>query len=227
MFPFGYNERERAGVGGSACERGPGTTSASGLFATESNMKPALSTKGRPTPRSALPAARNFHIAIAALALLCGCMPIAPEMAKPVPPATSRTAPATTGPAASSARATPIPARIIEISGNCKRTEEDGFREDATMRVAGNDVRTLNWKLWVARRGTCSFELADFRQTRKVPHIELVATDGSGCKLMVWQDPRRVTLAHANCEKRCTPGIYEQAWPVMFDPASGRCAQTR
>ncbi|MCY1293890.1 hypothetical protein D9M70_431630 [compost metagenome] len=51
--------------------------------------------------------------------------------------------------------------------------------------------------------------------------------EDSGCKLMVWQDPRRVTLAHANCQQRCTPGIYEQAWPVMFEPGSGGCAATR
>ena len=95
------------------------------------------------------------------------------------------------------------------------------------MDVTANKVEALKWKLWVSRRGSCEFNLVQFRQTRTTPHIELQAIDGSQCKLLVWQDPRRVTLAHNRCEKYCTPGIYEQAWPVLFDPKSGNCAEVR
>ncbi|MBY4896780.1 hypothetical protein [Cupriavidus sp. AU9028] len=121
----------------------------------------------------------------------------------------------------------PIAARDIDLAGSCQRTEEDGFREDALLRVTDNNVQQLQWKLWVGKRGSCAFDLADFRQTKRRPHIELAARDGSACKLLIWQDPRRVTLAHANCERRCTPGIYEEAWPVMFEPDSGACARTQ
>ncbi|MCY0857256.1 hypothetical protein [Cupriavidus sp. D39] len=124
-------------------------------------------------------------------------------------------------------RPPPIASRDIDLAGDCRRTEEDGFREDAQVRVADNTVQQLSWKLWVGKRGSCSFNLAEFRQTQKKPHIELRANDGSACKLMMWQDPRRVTLAHANCQARCSPGIYEEAWPVMFEPGGGGCAQTR
>ena len=96
----------------------------------------------------------------------------------------------------------------------------------ASLLVRDNEVRSLAWQLWVGRKGSCRFDHADFRQTRSAPHIELLARDGSGCKLMVWQDPRRITLAHAGCQKRCSGGIYDQAWPVMFDPKSGACART-
>jgi hypothetical protein len=105
---------------------------------------------------------------------------------------------------------TPIAARDIDLVGDCRRTEEDGFREDAQLRVSNNTVQQFQWKLWVGKRGSCSFNLADFRQVKKTPHIELRANDGSACKLMVWQDPRRVTLAHANCQAHCTPGIYAE-----------------
>lgn len=124
-------------------------------------------------------------------------------------------------------RPAPIASRDIDLAGDCRRTEEDGFREDALMDVKANEVRALKWKLWVSRRGSCEFNLAEFRQVRATPHIELQAIDGSQCKLLVWQDPRRVTLAHNRCEKHCTPGIYEQAWPVLFDPKSGACAEVR
>ncbi|CAG9163468.1 hypothetical protein [Cupriavidus pampae] len=157
--------------------------------------------------------------------LLCtACTP--PMLADRSKPIQGPTAPKLYPPAPET-RSTPIPARAIDMAGDCKRTEEDGFREEAMMRVSHNDVQTLSWRLWVSKRGSCEFNLSEFKQTQQTPHIELVALDGSACKLMVWQDPRRVTLAHARCEKHCTAGIYEQAWPVLFDPRSGHCADIK
>jgi hypothetical protein len=126
--------------------------------------------------------------------------------------------------AGSGPRPAPIADRAIDLTGRCAQTEEDGFREEARLVVRASRVDELSWRLWVGRRGTCGFELADFTQVRSRPSIELAARDGSACKLMVWQEPRRVTLAHAGCEARCTPGIYEEAWPVMFEPRDGGCA---
>ena len=118
----------------------------------------------------------------------------------------------------------PIPDQAIDLTAHCKQTEEDGFREDATLRITNNVVDVLSWRLWVGRRGTCHFELPDFRQTRTHPVIELRTRDGGACRLMVWQERGRVTLAHVDCEGRCTPGIQESAWPVSFDTASGTCS---
>ncbi len=156
------------------------------------------------------------------------------EVARPAPvPAPPAGAPrpaeppvAVAPPTPSRGRPAPIADRRIDLTGRCAQAEEDGFREDAVLKVRDNQVEDLSWQLWVGRKGGCRFEHADFRQTRHRPHIELQARDGSACKLMVWQDPRRVTLAHANCQRWCSGGIYEQAWPVMFDPASGGCANT-
>jgi hypothetical protein len=117
----------------------------------------------------------------------------------------------------------PIPDRPIHLDASCAQLEADGFREQARLRVVRNQVEALSWQLWVGERGSCRFELAEFAQVRARPSVELRARDGSGCKLMIWQDPSKVTLAHAGCEQRCTPGIYEDAWPVMFDPTTGWC----
>ncbi len=122
-------------------------------------------------------------------------------------------------------RPTPIPDRAIDLAGRCEQTEEDGYRENASLRVVDNQVQALSWQLSVGRRGSCRFELADFRQTRSRPHIEPSARDGGRCKLLVWQEPRHVTLAHADCQSRCSAGIYEEAWPVLFNPRTGQCAQ--
>jgi hypothetical protein len=122
--------------------------------------------------------------------------------------------------------AAPIADRDIDLVGQCSQTEDDGFRERARLVVNDNRVEDLSWEIGIGRRGTCRFELADFEQTKRRPHIEMRARDRSGCKLMVWQDPRRVTLAHDNCASRCTPrSIHAEAWPVMFDPRTGACAQ--
>ena len=119
----------------------------------------------------------------------------------------------------------PIAERTIQLAGRCNQTDEDGFGEDATVDVRDNRVVALSWHLKIGRRGSCRFEFKDFRQVQTRPHIELSARNGSGCKLMIWQEPRRVTLAHAGCQAWCTPGVYEKAWPTMFDPSSGGCAR--
>ena len=115
----------------------------------------------------------------------------------------------------------------ISMVGQCKQTEHDGYVEDATVRVDNGRVSTLDWRIVIPRRGTCRFESAQFRQTKTAPSVELLALNGSGCKLLMWGDPRRVTLAHAGCAKFCTPGAYDKAWPVMFNPKTGRCADIR
>ena len=119
----------------------------------------------------------------------------------------------------------PIPDRAIDLQGHCQQTEEDGFREAAELIVRDNRVQVLDWQLWVGRRGQCRFDASRFRQVKARPHIELAALDGSACKLMIWQEPQKITLAHAGCEAFCTPGIYEDAWPVSFDSRTGGCAQ--
>lgn len=175
---------------------------------------------------------RPWAGALALAVLLAACstpQPPAPIVPSGKPPASTggaQTAPVRPASPPAAARPGPIADRPIDLDGRCAQAEEDGFREDATLLVRANEVRAMSWQLWVGRRGSCRFEQADFRQVRSRPHIELLARDGSGCKLMVWQDPRRITLAHAGCQRRCTGGIYDQAWPVMFDPRSGACART-
>ncbi len=127
--------------------------------------------------------------------------------------------------ACSAARKTPVPASgPLTLQGSCSQADDDGFREQALLDVQRDAVQALDWQIWVGRKGTCSFRLDEFRQTKSRPHIELQARDRSGCKLVVYQDPRRVTLGHAGCDQRCTNGVHEEAWPVMFDPRSGGCA---
>lgn len=145
---------------------------------------------------------------------------------RPAQPSTPAAPPTPAVPASSpDSRRGPIADRAIHLNGRCVQTDEDGFHEDATLVVQDNRVQALSWLIRVGRKGNCQFDLADFRQTKSRPHAELQARDGGPCKLLIWQDVRRITLAHADCERRCTAGIYDQAWPVMFEPGSGACAK--
>lgn len=161
-------------------------------------------------------------LAIIAMIAACNILPGGrPDVGsgQPTPPS-SRPPPSDAGRPPTSS----IPERSITLAGSCAQKDEDGYREDAKIDVQNNVVRALSWRLWVGRRGSCQFEFADFTQTKSRPHIELTAKDGTGCKLLVYQEPRRVTIGHAQCQKRCVGDIYDEAWPVMFDPKSGSCA---
>jgi hypothetical protein len=166
-------------------------------------------------------AKRLSRPALLALLAVLGACGVLPPAAPPSGPATAPAPGARPVPS----RPAPIADRPINLDGYCNETEDDGFHENARLVVRANQVQTMTWQMRIGKRGTCSFDLGTFRQTQSRPHIELLERDGSGCKVMIWQDPRRITMGHAGCEKHCTPGVYDKAWPVMFEPATGRCAR--
>lgn len=118
----------------------------------------------------------------------------------------------------------PIAEQAVSLNGRCEGTGQTGLRESSALTVTANTVRALSWQVDGGPRGQCRFDLADFRQTRSRPHIELAARSGTGCRLMIWRDPRHITLSHAGCERQCPSGLLADALPVIFDPVSGGCA---
>lgn len=118
----------------------------------------------------------------------------------------------------------PISDRPISLDARCTGIGQTGLRETSQLTVHQSAVRALSWHVDGGVRGQCRFELEDFRQTRARPHIELVARSGNGCQLMIWRDPRHITLSHAGCDRQCPSGLLTDALPVIFDPAGGGCA---
>jgi hypothetical protein len=118
----------------------------------------------------------------------------------------------------------PIAERPIELDARCQSIGQTGLQESSRLAVQAGTVRALFWQVDGGARGQCRFELDAFRQTRARPHIELVSREGSGCKLMIWRDPRHITLSHAGCEQLCSGALLADALPVIFDPAQGGCA---
>jgi len=118
----------------------------------------------------------------------------------------------------------PIADRPITLDARCDGTGQTGLVESARLQITGSRVQALAWRIDGGSRGRCQFDFVDFEQRQARPHIELVARKASGCKLMIWRDPRHVTLSHAGCERVCPAAVLSDALPIIFDPASGGCA---
>ena len=69
----------------------------------------------------------------------------------------------------------PIPDRALNIRADCTSGDAHGYAEAIKLSVADGMVSELELRITVAKRGSCRFQLADFRQTRSAPHVELVA----------------------------------------------------
>jgi hypothetical protein len=134
---------------------------------------------------------------------------------KPAPPAPT--------PPAAAPQAGAAPAPGISFSGNCVGREETGYAENVQIEVTLGDVRSLEARVDIPKRGNCRFRLADFRQTRQSPYVELIHASKSACTLRLWEQIDHVTLAATDCEAQCTRGAFEYLWPVEFRVPGGGC----
>lgn len=118
----------------------------------------------------------------------------------------------------------PAPAAAgLTLAAQCVGKDESGYAENLRMDLAGGQVRSLEAKIDIPKRGSCTYRLADFQQTKQAPFVELMARSGSGCAIRVWQQGDRVTVAPTDCQERCTRGAFEYAWPVQLKSPGGGC----
>jgi hypothetical protein len=118
----------------------------------------------------------------------------------------------------------PAPAAAgLTLYASCVGKDESGYAESLKMDMAGGVVRTLDARIDIPKRGSCSYRLSDFRQTRQTPYIELRALSSSACAIRVWQQGDRVTVAATDCEERCSRGAFEYSWPVQLRAPGGGC----
>ena len=172
---------------------------------------------------------RRLHPALRAAALaaavLLGACATPPER-KPEPAATAPS-PAQSAAEAEPERALqrgrlkPMPVRPLSIKTDCRFKDEVGYGGSAVLDVSYSEVRAFAATVDVPKRGSCKFDLADFRQVLKEPHVELQARDG--CTVRMWEQGEQVTVAFSECAKRCTRGTFEYVWPILVDRSSGQC----
>ncbi|MCC4119088.1 hypothetical protein LLG90_27510, partial [Aromatoleum toluclasticum] len=77
-----------------------------------------------------------------------------------------------------SGRLKPMPVRPLSIKTDCRFKDEVGYGGRAVLDVSYSEVRAFAAKVEVPKRGSCPFDLADFKQVLKEPHVELQARDG-------------------------------------------------
>jgi hypothetical protein len=148
-----------------------------------------------------------------------GTGPAQPAPAVPAVPAPPPLAAPTTGKAP-----VRIPDRALNIQADCTSHDDRGYAEAIKLSVANGLVSQLEARITVPKRGSCSFRLADFRQTRSAPHVELLARSGSKCATRMWYQLNRFTVAFSDCIEMCTPGsTVDYIWPIELRLSDGAC----
>jgi len=123
----------------------------------------------------------------------------------------------------SAAQMPPQAAAGLTFTGRCTGRDETGYAESLQIDLAAGEVRALEARIDVPKRGGCAYRLADFRQSRRAPYVELLARSGSACAIRVWQQGDRVTVAATDCQERCAAGAFEYTWPVELQAPGGGC----
>jgi hypothetical protein len=149
--------------------------------------------------------------------LLAGCASVAPEPEpEPVAPTPSPRATAPGKP-----RLKPMPVRPLNVRTDCRFKDETGYSGSALLNVDYDQVKAFAAAVDIPRRGSCRFDLADFRQVKAPAHVQLLASNG--CTVRMWEQGDQVTVAFSQCARQCTGNAAEYLWPILVDRPSGRC----
>jgi hypothetical protein len=117
----------------------------------------------------------------------------------------------------------PIPVRPLNVKTECSFRDETGYNGALKLDVAEARVNAFEAKVNIPKRGSCRFNLKDFRQTKELPAIELSQNKGA-CIVRMWEQGSRVTVAFQQCERMCSGNAYISLWPILNDRRDGSCA---
>jgi hypothetical protein len=160
------------------------------------------------------------------LVVLLGACATPTEAPEPAVPTGSKTRPATvarTRPAPKAIKPAPIPTRAITINTDCTFRDETGYNGSLKLAIEQARVRSFEATVNIPRRGTCRFDLKNFRQTREMPNVELSHLRDR-CIVRVWEQGERITVAFQQCQKMCSGSAWEHLWPILTDTRDGSCA---
>ena len=116
----------------------------------------------------------------------------------------------------------PMPLRTFTVSTECKFKDEAGNFGNAKVDVLNSKVRALNVVMTMPKRGSCRYDLAQFRQTQALPSIELAGA--RDCKVRMWEQGEQITVAFAGCHHLCSPSsAHDYVWPLLIDKPTGQC----
>lgn len=145
--------------------------------------------------------------------------------AAPAPaPAEIKAPPVVTAPRLpKAAKPGPIPTRPLNVKADCIFRDETGYGGTMKLAIEQARVQSFQASISIPRRGTCQFDLKNFRQTREMPNVILNHLSDR-CIVRVWEQGARVTVAFLQCQKMCSGDAWESLWPILIDTRDGSCA---
>lgn len=115
------------------------------------------------------------------------------------------------------------PTRPLNVRSRCSHRDAIGTVTKLDLRVSDAVVKTFSAQVSMRGYGACSFKLADFEQTEKMPQVLLKHKTQEGCSARIWEEGAKVTVAFNSCPKSCERDAFSYLWPIMIDAKSGRC----
>ena len=117
----------------------------------------------------------------------------------------------------------PIPIRPLNVKADCIFRDETGYGGTMKLAIEQARVQSFQASVNIPRRGSCKFDLKNFRQTREMPNVVLSHLSDR-CVVHVWEQGERVTVAFQQCQKMCSGNAWEGLWPILTDTRNGTCA---
>ncbi|MDP1526965.1 MAG: hypothetical protein Q8M20_14215 [Rhodocyclaceae bacterium] len=117
----------------------------------------------------------------------------------------------------------PIKTRPLNAKASCGFRDPSGYRGRLKLDVKEASVNRFEASVDVPKKGSCSFNLKDFQQTDHLPNVVLAAKKGD-CKVSLWEQEHRVTVAFRDCRAECSGNSVEYLWPILVDNQKGSCS---
>lgn len=111
----------------------------------------------------------------------------------------------------------------INAKTKCNFRDQTGYRGQLALRVKNTTVEQLTASVTIPKRGSCNFDLKDFRQTGGGSSAVLRHKE-TECTLRVWTQGRQLTVGFNNCPQQCSGESFDYLWPILVDAKSGRCS---
>ncbi len=115
-----------------------------------------------------------------------------------------------------------IETRPLNVRTDCAFRDETGYGGRLDLEVQDAGVHRFAAKVEIPRRGSCRFDLADFRQAATLPTVKLTSAR-SDCTVSMWEQGSKVTVAFSGCQAQCDNGTFDYLWPILVEMPSGRC----
>ena len=166
-----------------------------------------------------------YSLGLAALVAACAAPPQGPPEAparESSPAAAPVTPAAPASPVAKAKKPGPIPTRALNVTTDCRFRDESGYSAALALAVSEARVSRFEANIDIPKRGSCKFDLRNFRQTRELPIVELQHTRDA-CVVRVWEQGERVTVSFDRCRKMCSGTAWNHLWPILADRRDGSC----